>query len=102
MKNKNDKTYYKIHKTCFRCVVVKEDKLNREGKFEEYQQEIKNNEIDNKIKDFRAYVAEKLSESNSGYVSEAGDVETWIGKLNQDKVDNHIASVVEYLNSLKT
>ena len=49
MKNKNDKTYYKIHKTCFRCVAVKEDRLKREGKFEEYQREIKNNEIDNNI-----------------------------------------------------
>jgi hypothetical protein len=102
MKNPNDKVYYNIHKTCFRCVILKEEKLKKEGKWEEYQREIKNNEIDNKIKDFKAYVAEKLSESNSGYVSEAGDVETWVGKLNQEKVDDHVASVIEYLNSLKT
>jgi hypothetical protein len=102
MKNPKDKTYYNIHQTCFRCVILKEEKLKKEGKWEEYQREIKNNEIDNKIKDFKAYVAEKLSESNSGYVSEAGDVETWVGKLNQEKVDNHVASVIEYLNSLKT
>jgi hypothetical protein len=101
MKNKNDKTYYKIHKTCFRCVVVKEDKLKREGKFEEYQQEIKNNEIDNKIKDFKLYVAEKMLESNTGFISEAGDVEKWSGKINEELVDKHVKEVIEYLESLK-
>ena len=102
MKNPKDKTYYNIHQTCFRCVILKEEKLKKEGKWEEYQREIKNNEIDNKIKDFKAYVAEKLSEGNSGYVSEAGDVETWVGKVNQERVDDHVSSVIEYLNSLKT
>jgi hypothetical protein len=101
MKNKNDKTYYKIHKTCFRCVVVKEDKLKREGKFEEYQQEIKNTEIDNKIKDFKLYVAEKMLESNTGFISEAGDVEKWSGKINEELVDKHVKEVIEYLESLK-
>jgi len=101
MKNKNDKTYYKIHKTCFKCVVVKEDKLKREGKFEEYQQEIKNTEIDNKIKDFKLYVAEKMLESNTGFISEAGDVEKWSGKINEELVDKHVKEVTEYLESLK-
>ena len=101
MKNKNDKTYYKIHKTCFKCVVVKEDKLKREGKFEEYQQGIKNVEIDNKIKDFKMYVAEKMLESNTGFISEAGDVEKWSGKVNEELVDKHVKEVTEYLESLK-
>ena len=101
MKNKNDKTYYKIHKTCFKCVVVKEDKLKREGKFEEYQQGIKNVEIDNKIKDFKMYVAEKMLESNTGFISEAGDVEKWSGKINEELVDKHVKEVTEYLESLK-
>lgn len=101
MKNKNDKTYYKIHKTCFRCVVVKEDKLKREGKFEEYQREIKNNEIDNKIKDFKAFVADKMLEGNTGFISEAGDVEKWSGKVNEELVEKNIKEVTEYLESLK-
>jgi hypothetical protein len=101
MKNKNDKTYYKIHKTCFKCVVVKEDKLKREGKFEEYQQGIKNVEIDNKIKDFKMYVAEKMLESNTGFISEAGDVEKWSGKINEELVNKHVKEVTEYLESLK-
>ena len=101
MKNRNDKKFYPIHKTCFTCVVKKEDKLKREGKWEEYQKNIINSEIDNKIKDFKNWVEDKLSETNYQHVSEAGDVETWRGKINKKRVDENIENVVEYLNSLK-
>ena len=101
MKNRNDSTYYKVHKTCFRCVILKEDKLKKEGKWDEYHNGIINNEIDNKIKDFKLWVEDKLLESNSSHVSEAGDVERWVGKVNKEKVDENIKNVVEYLESLK-
>lgn len=101
MKNRNDKAYYKIHRMCFKCVIKKEDKLKKEGKFEEYQREIKNNEIDNKITDFKAWVKDKMSESNNQYVSEAGDVENWKGKINEEKVQENVDAVVEYLEGLK-
>ena len=101
MKNRNDKAYYKIHRMCFKCVIKMEDKLKKEGKFEEYQREIKNNEIDNKITDFKAWVKDKMSESNNQYVSEAGDVENWKGKINEEKVQENIDAVVEYLEGLK-
>lgn len=101
MKNRNDSTYYKVHKTCFRCVILKEEKLKKEGKWDEYHNGIINNEIDNKIKDFKLWVEDKLLESNSSHVSEAGDVERWVGKVNKEKVDENIKNVVEYLESLK-
>tara|TARA_B100001939_G_scaffold263454_1_gene230602 strand:+ start:121 stop:699 length:579 start_codon:yes stop_codon:yes gene_type:complete len=101
MKNRNDKAYYKIHRMCFKCVIKMEDKLKKEGKFEEYQREIKNNEIDNKITDFKAWVKDKMSESNNQYVSEAGDVENWKGKINEEKVQENVDAVVEYLEGLK-
>ena len=101
MKNKNDKPYYKIHKTCFKCVVIKEDKLKREGKWEEYQRNIQNNEIDNKITDFKAYVEDKLQETNNSFISEAGDKETWKGKVNKERVEENVKDVIAYLESLK-
>ena len=101
MKNRNDSTYYKVHKTCFRCVALKEDKIKREGKWDEYHNGIINNEIDNKIKDFKLWIQDKVEESNSGHVSEDGDVERWVGKVNKEKVDDNIKNVVEYLESLK-
>jgi len=101
MKNKNDKSYYNIHKSCFRCVILKEEKLKQEGKWEEYQRNIKNIEIDNKIIDFKAYVEDKLKETNNSFISEAGDKETWKGKVNKERVEANVKDVVEYLESLK-
>ena len=102
MNNPNDKPYYKIHKTCFKCVILKEEKIKKEGKWDEYVKNIQNDEIDNKIQDFKDYVNDKLSESNNQYVSEAGDVEQWKGKINKEKVNEHVSNVIEYLEGLKT
>ena len=100
MKNRNDKEFYQIHKTCFRCVVLKEDKLKREGKFDEYQRKVKNDEIDNKIIDFKAYVRDKLNEKND-FITEAGDIEKWRGNINEEQVEDHVSTVIEYLEGLK-
>jgi|TARA_R100000231_G_scaffold109094_1_gene80704 hypothetical protein len=101
MKLKNDHELYKIHKMCLSCVVDMEHELQKDGKWDEYQQKIKNNEIDNKIKDFKDYVKDRLSESNNNFISEAGDKETWKGKIDEKRVDEHLSQVIEYLESLK-
>jgi hypothetical protein len=100
MNNRNDKEFFKIHKTCFKCVIKFEDELKRTGKFEEYKRDIINSEIDNKIRDFKEYVKDKLSENNN-FITEAGDIEKWRGNINEDQVNEHVESVIEYLNSLK-
>ena len=47
------------------------------------------------------FVESKLNESNTGHVTEQGDVETWHGKLNVERVDEYVKETVEYLESLK-
>jgi len=102
MKKRVDKQFYNIHKICFDCVIDFEAELKKQGKWEEYQRNIKNDEIDNKIVEFKNWVEEKMSESNNSFVSEAGDVEKWNGKINKELVDKNIKEVVEYLEGLKT
>jgi len=75
--------------------------MKREGTFEAYRQAIKNDEIDHRIEDFKAWMKEKVNESNNQYVSEAGDVETWKGKINKEQLDTNMEEVIEYLESLK-
>tara|TARA_R100000278_G_C5444452_1_gene154885 strand:- start:174 stop:743 length:570 start_codon:yes stop_codon:yes gene_type:complete len=101
MKKRNDKVFYNIHKKCFDCVIDMEIQLKKEGKWEEYERNIKNNEIDNRIKEFKLYIEEKLQESNENYVSESGEVEKWVGKVNKEKVEEYVKEAVEYLESLK-
>ena len=101
MKNRNDKPFYNIHKMCFNCVIDMEVKLRKEGKWEEYENNIHNSEIDNKIQEYKLWIEEKLSESNSSFVSEDGDVENWTGKINRELVDKSVEETVKYLESLK-
>jgi len=101
MKNRNDKPFYNIHKMCFNCVVDFEANLKNQGKFEDYERNIKNDEIDNRIKEFKLWVKEKLEEGNDSFVSESGEVERWVGKVNKGKVEEHVKDVIEYLESLK-
>lgn len=101
MKNRNDKSFYNLHKKCFNCVVDFEHDLRKQGKWEQYQRDIKNGEIDKQIEEFKVYMEEKLNESNGGFVTENGDVEKWVGKLDNTKVEEYTASVIEYLESLK-
>ena len=101
MKNRNDKSFYNLHRKCFNCVIDFEHELRKQGKWEEYQRNIKNNEIDKQIEEFKVYIKEKLNESNDGFVTENGDVEKWVGKLDKSKVEEYTNSVIEYLESFK-
>jgi len=101
MKKRNDKPFYNIHKKCYDCVIDMEHELKKLGKWEEYEKNIKNNEIDNRIKDFKIWAKEHINESNNSFISEDGDVEKWVGNLNKEKVEQYIKEVEEYLTSLK-
>ena len=101
MKNRNDKPFYNIHKMCFNCVIDFEHELKKTGKWEEYERNIKNDEIDNRIKEFKLWVKEKIEEGNEGFVSESGEVEKWVGKVNIAMVEEHVGDVIKYLESLK-
>ena len=101
MNHSNHKAFYQIHKKCHDCVTDMETKMMISGEYDEYTRKIKNNEIDNKIKDFKVWIKEKVNENNT-FVTEQGDVEKWIGKVDHDKVDEHVKSVIDYLEGLKT
>ena len=42
-----------------------------------------------------------LTNSNQGFVTEAGDVENWKGGINKELAQKSIDETVEYLESLK-
>ena len=99
--NRVDKPYYNIHKFCLDCYAKFEDKLKQEGKYKEHFDKINNKIIDSRINEFEQYVQEKLSESNDSFVSESGEVEKWVGKLDKEKVKEFTNEVVKHLESFK-
>jgi hypothetical protein len=82
------------------CVVEFETKLKAEGKWEEYQNQIHNSEIDNIINDFRIWSQEEINESNESFVTEAGTVEKWQGG-NKKVVEQNIEDSIKFLETLK-
>jgi len=97
-----DKPYYNVHRYCLDCHAKAEDKLKKEGKYEEHYNKINNKIIDDRIEEYKHYIKERINESNSSFVSEDGDVENWVGKIDVDKVNEYTSYVIEHLESLKT
>jgi len=101
MNHPNDKIMYKNHRKCFDCMVVFESRLRREGKWEEYQNGIRNEGVDRLIADYRKFIEEKLNEKSNSYVTEQGDVENWVGSIDREKLLNEMEEGIKYLESLK-
>jgi len=97
-----DKPYYNVHKYCLSCHARAEDKLKAEGNYEEHYNKINNKIIDSRIEDFKQYINEKLDESNNSFVSENGEVEKWVGKLDPDKVEEYTKQAIQLLEGMKT
>lgn len=92
MKHRNDVKMYKIHKTCFNCVVETEHKLKIEGKYKEYEKNIIADNAKDYLDHLEQYLLEAINTSNTQYVSEKGEVERWKGGVNKD----------EFLEKMKT
>ncbi len=101
MKKRNDKPAYNLHKKCFDCVAMMEHEIKISGKWEEYTNNLHNQQIDHNLEEFKVFVKEKLEESNDSFISEDGDVEKWVGKLDKEKVDEYMNSVIKYAKALK-
>jgi hypothetical protein len=97
-----DKNFYNLYKRCFNCQVDFEGDLRVKGLFEEYQKNIINDDIDHFITDYSQFVEECLNKNGEqGFISEAGDIENWKGKINKELVEKSKAETIKYLKSLK-
>ena len=101
MKKTFDKDYYNIHKKCFDCIIEFEHELQKAGLFEEYQRNILNADIEGFIKDFKAYVEDELTQNNNSFISEGGDVEKWVGGLNEKRVLEELDKTIAHLEKMK-
>ena len=101
MKSHNlDKKMWSIHGMCFDCVITIETELKRTGQFEEYARNLTTRGVRAYIKDLEDVILEiALTETNEGFVTEAGDIEKWAGKgIDKQKITTEIQ---EYIQKLK-
>jgi hypothetical protein len=100
MKNKFDKHFYIQYNRCFNCQIDFETDLRKLGLWEEYEKNIINSDIDNTIKDYSIWMDEVINSSNDSFITEAGDVERWVGSTKNKLLENK-EETIKYLQNLK-
>lgn len=100
MNHKYDKLFYIQYKRCFNCQVDFESDLRKKGLLEEFEKFVTNSDIDGLINDFNIWMDEEIETSNQSWVTEAGDIEKWVGSSKQKMLQNK-EETIKYLESLK-
>jgi hypothetical protein len=96
--NTLNKKMYKIHGKCFDCVIDMEAQIRREGKWDEYEKKMMNNNKNAMVDDFELAFNNYILSQVESYVTEQGDVESWNGgKINEEEIKN----VKEYIKKLR-
>ena len=94
-----DKYMFSIHQKCSDCVFEYETKLKAKGEYKEYEQNMIKQGVVYHIKEMENVLLELLmNRSGESYVTEAGDIEEWKGKSNDNQF---IQDVQEYIQKLK-
>jgi hypothetical protein len=73
-----NKKMFAIHRMCFDCVLIMEDQIKREGKWDDYSKNIMNANKNASLEDFERALETWLQDKDT-FVSEAGDIESWSG-----------------------
>ena len=90
MKKRLDKPNYKIHKKCHDCVVEYEHKFRIKKEYKKYKKNlIAKNSLDI-VDEMESYLLDAINTSNSGYVSEDGVVERWVGGIDKENFTKQV------------
>ena len=101
MKAHLDKKWYKMYKRCYNCQIDFEFEIRRQGLWEEYEKTIFNSDIDGITEKFQIWMDDEIAnESNNTFVTEAGDVEKWVGSGKAKMLETK-EEAIKYLQSLK-
>jgi hypothetical protein len=101
MNKQLDPHYYKAFGLCLDCAKKEETQLKLSGELDKHTKEVHNKEIDKTIEEYTQFMNMKMNESNSGFVTEAGEVEKWDGGINKERAEEALREGIEYLKSLK-
>lgn len=95
----NNKKMYLIHKMCGECVIYMETRLKLEGKFDEYEKSILNQNKMSHLNEFDVALDEYANSSKEEFITEDGVKEKWDGG---DIDMNFIQTMKAYIEHEKT
>ena len=90
MKKRLDKPNYKIHKTCFDCVIEFEHKLRIRGEYDDYIKKLEAKNSLDIVDEMESYLLDAINTSNEGFVSEDGVIERWKGGIDKTEFSSKI------------
>ena len=96
-----DKNVYKIHGKCLNCVIDMEHDLKQQGIWEEYKNNINNADIDGLVEMYKNWMFEQINKENNSWITEKGDKEKWVGKVDKSRAMKAMEDGIKYLQSLK-
>jgi len=93
-----NKKMYSIHGMCLDCVTEMETKLKIEGKYDQYEKNMLNQNKNANLEEFEMALEAWMNENNS-FITEAGDIESW-GNIDKTKMYEEIKSNIEKLKQI--
>jgi hypothetical protein len=99
--NKLNKKMWNIHKKCFDCVITYETHLKATGEYETYAKNIMNSNKNTFADDYEAAVKEYETSQPDTYVSEAGDIENWVGGKANPEIIKALKANIKQLRELE-
>lgn len=101
MKKHLDTKVFPAYQKCFDCVVDYEAELAKQGKSEEYFNELRNQHVQKVIDNYTEFMKDRMKESNANFVTEAGDVENWKGGVSKEQLEKDLQEGLEFLENMK-
>ena len=96
-----NKKMWNIHNQCFDCTVEYETQLKATGQYEEYAKNIMNANKNTFADDYEAAVKEYETAQPDTYVSEAGDIENWVGGKANPEIIKALKANIKQLRELE-
>jgi hypothetical protein len=90
MKHHLDINSYKIHKNCHKCLIEFEHKLRNQGKYDEYKKNLINKNSLDIVNEMESYLLDAINTTNSGFISEDGVIERWVGGTDKRKLQEKV------------
>ena len=100
MKKHLDKKVFPAYQKCFDCIIDYEAELSKHGKSEDYRKDLNNQHVQQTINEYKSFMQNKIEETNSNFVTEAGDVENWNGGISKEKIEQELQEGIEFLKGL--
>ena len=101
MKKELDKKVFPAYQKCFDCVVDHEAELRKQGKSEEYFNNLRNQHIQSALDGYKSFMEDRMKQTNANFVTEAGDVENWKGGISEEQIQQELQEGIEFLEGLK-